>query len=307
MSPGPLLKEVEKGLKNKPSDNLVIDMQTLNKKMQLITNVRKRQEQDIVALLLYKKPKILEELFSNIQSSDIENEDVRKLFDFILSLKDNYDINKIDISNNYKVEENIEVQNVKCEICLNEYNGLNPKNYFLQCGCIAHDECFEAFITNSILEGNINVLCPLCKKGKITYNLIYQVLNATKQDELKEIFKKLAPNKKGALFQRLVCPNIKCAFSGKGAVEGSKFTCPECKNEYCISCDEYWHIGYTCEEFKSKQKMIKDSVSNFLAIAKNRYKQCPKCHIWIDFEIQCEKLFCICGYKFELNNNYNNY
>ena len=79
MSPGPLLKEVEKGLKNKPSDNLVIDMQTLNKKMQLITNVRKRQEQYIVALLLSKKPKILEELFSNIQSSDIENEDVRKL------------------------------------------------------------------------------------------------------------------------------------------------------------------------------------------------------------------------------------
>lgn len=217
------------------------------------------------------------------------------------------DINKIDISNNYKVEENIEVQNVKCEICLNEYNVLNPKNYFLQCGCIAHDECFEAFITNSILEGNINVLCPLCKKGKITYNLIYQVLNSTKQDELKEIFKKLAPHKKGALLQRLVCPNIKCAFSGKGAVEGSKFTCPECKNEYCINCDEYWHIGYTCEEFKSKQKMIKDSVSNFLAIAKNRYKQCPKCHIWIDFEIQCENLFCICGYKFELYNNYNNY
>ena len=184
---------------------------------------------------------------------------------------------------------------------------MNPKNYFLQCGCIAHDECFEAFITNSILEGNINVLCPLCKKGKITYNLIYQVLNSTKQDELKEIFKKLAPHKKGALLQRLVCPNIKCAFSGKGAVEGSKFTCPECKNEYCINCDEYWHIGYTCEEFKSKQKMIKDSVSNFLAIAKNRYKQCPKCHIWIDFEIQCENLFCICGYKFELYNNYNNY
>ena len=107
MSPGPLLKEVEKGLKNKPSDNLVIDMQTLNKKMQLITNVRKRQEQYIVALLLSKKPKILEELFSNIQSSDIENEDVRKLFDFILSLKDNYDINKIDILSKIQDEDMI--------------------------------------------------------------------------------------------------------------------------------------------------------------------------------------------------------
>ena len=61
----------------------------------------------IVALLLSKKPKILEELFSNIQSSDIENEDVRKLFDFILSLKDNYDINKIDILSKIQDEDMI--------------------------------------------------------------------------------------------------------------------------------------------------------------------------------------------------------
>lgn len=212
-------------------------------------------------------------------------------------------INKIYISN----EENIEVQKVKCEICLNEYNVLSPKNYFLQCGCIAHDECFEAFIANSILEGNINLVCPLCKKGKITYDLIYKVLNATKKDELKEKFKKLVPHKKDALLCKLVCPNVRCGFPGKGVVEGSKFTCPECKNEYCINCDEYWHIGYTCEEFKSKQKMIKDSVSNFLTIAKMKYMQCPNCHIWIDFEIKCETLFCICGYKFKEKDKYNYY
>ncbi len=97
MSPGPILKEVEKGLKKKNDNDLVLDMQTLNKKMQLMTNVRKRQEQYIVALLLSKKKNIQDEILNNIKSSDIENEDVRKTFDFILSLKDNYDINKIDI------------------------------------------------------------------------------------------------------------------------------------------------------------------------------------------------------------------
>ena len=107
MSPGPILKEVEKGLKTKATDNLVIDMQTLNKKMQLVTNVRKRQEQYIVALLLSKKPKILEQIFLNIKSSDIENEEVRKIFDFILSLKDNYDINKIDILSKIQDEDMI--------------------------------------------------------------------------------------------------------------------------------------------------------------------------------------------------------
>ncbi len=94
---GPIINEVEKRIAKKNQTDLVIDMQSIERKRQLITNVRKRQEQYIVALLLSKKVAIQQEIFDNIQSSDIENEDVRKIFDFILSLKDNYDINKMDI------------------------------------------------------------------------------------------------------------------------------------------------------------------------------------------------------------------
>ncbi len=94
---GPIINEVEKRIAKKNQTDLVIDMQSIERKRQLITNVRKRQEQYIVALLLSKKVAIQQEIFDNIKSSDIENEDVRKIFDFILSLKDNYDINKMDI------------------------------------------------------------------------------------------------------------------------------------------------------------------------------------------------------------------
>lgn len=107
MSPGPILKEVEKGLKNKKEDSIFIDMNALNKKMQLITNVRKRQEQYIVALMLSKKKKIQEEIINNISSYDIEDENVRKLYDFILSLRDKYDINKIDILSKIQDEDMI--------------------------------------------------------------------------------------------------------------------------------------------------------------------------------------------------------
>lgn len=107
MSPGPILKEVEKGLKNKKEDSIQIDMNALNKKMQLITNVRKRQEQYIVALMLSKKKRIQEEIINNISSIDIEDENVRKLYDFILSLKDEYDINKIDILSKIQDEDMI--------------------------------------------------------------------------------------------------------------------------------------------------------------------------------------------------------
>ncbi len=107
MSPGPIIKEVEKGLKNKKEDTISIDMNSLNKKMQLITSVRKRQEQYIVALMLSKKKKIQEELMNSISSSDIEDESVRKLYDFILSLRDKYDINKIDILSKIQDEDMI--------------------------------------------------------------------------------------------------------------------------------------------------------------------------------------------------------
>lgn len=107
MSPGPILKEVEKGLKNKKEDSIFIDMNALNKKMQLITNVRKRQEQYIVALMLSKKKKIQEEIINNISSTDIEDENVRKIYDFILSLRDKYDINKIDILSKIQDEDMI--------------------------------------------------------------------------------------------------------------------------------------------------------------------------------------------------------
>ena len=105
MSPGPIIKEVEKGLTKKSGNDVFVDMQSLNKKMQLVTNVRKRQEQYIVALLLSKKPAIQQEIVKNIKSSDIDNEDVRKIFDFILSLMDNYDINKIDILSKIQDED----------------------------------------------------------------------------------------------------------------------------------------------------------------------------------------------------------
>lgn len=105
MSPGPILKEVEKGMKNKKEDDIVLDINALNKKMQLVTSVRKRQEQYIVALMLSKKKKIQEEIVKNISSEDIEDENVRNVYNFIINLSNEYDINKIDILSKIQDED----------------------------------------------------------------------------------------------------------------------------------------------------------------------------------------------------------
>lgn len=102
---GPIIKEVEKRLKKASNDEIVIDMQSINRKMQLVTNIRKRQEQYIIALILCKDKKIQEEIFDKIKPEDIHDENVRNIYNFLIDLKNNFDINKIDILSKVRDEE----------------------------------------------------------------------------------------------------------------------------------------------------------------------------------------------------------
>ena len=54
-----------------------------------------------------KKKKIVDAVFENIKSQDIDDENVRKIYDFISSLTDEYDINKIDILSKIQDEDMI--------------------------------------------------------------------------------------------------------------------------------------------------------------------------------------------------------
>ncbi len=105
MGRGPILKEVEKRIKKTNDSEVAVDIQSLNRKMNLVTNIRKRQEQYIIALILSKDKDIQQEIFKDIQVNDIENENVRKVYDFLIKLKENYDINKIEILSKVKDEE----------------------------------------------------------------------------------------------------------------------------------------------------------------------------------------------------------
>ena len=105
MGSGPILKEVEKRIKKVEGNEVVIDVQSINRKMQLVTNIRKRQEQYIVALILSKDKKIQNEIVQKISLDDIQDEKVKAVYSFLLKLKEDYDINKIDLLSKIKDEE----------------------------------------------------------------------------------------------------------------------------------------------------------------------------------------------------------
>lgn len=105
MGTGPIIAEVEKRIKNIKSSDIVIDMQSLNKKMQLVTNIRKRQEQYIVALILSKDRNIQKLIFEKVSPNDIYDESVKKAYKFLIELKDKYDINRNDILSKIQDED----------------------------------------------------------------------------------------------------------------------------------------------------------------------------------------------------------
>lgn len=105
MGTGPIISEIEKRMQKKQENDVVIDMQSLNKKMQLVTNIRKRQEQYIVALILSKNKEIQKKIFEKIMPEEIENKEVRGAYEYLITLKEKYDINQIDILTKIQDEE----------------------------------------------------------------------------------------------------------------------------------------------------------------------------------------------------------
>ena len=70
-----------------------------------IPSLRKKQEQYIIVLILSHDKNIQNKIFEKIEPKDIEDENVRKIYEFIIDLKNEYDINKIDILSKLKDEE----------------------------------------------------------------------------------------------------------------------------------------------------------------------------------------------------------
>ena len=105
MGTGPILQEVEKRIKKVEGNQVVIDVQSINRKMQMVTDIKKRQEQYIMALLLSKDKKIQKDIIEQITIDDIHDENVKKVYEFLLNLSKEYDINKVDILTKVKDNE----------------------------------------------------------------------------------------------------------------------------------------------------------------------------------------------------------
>lgn len=93
--------------------------------------------------------------------------------------------------------------------------------------------------------------------------------------------------------EKMFCPQ--CSFfinMDMGASSGT-IECPACDKGLCLTCKDAAHGDEPCQS--PEQKLDKD----FLEIAvKSGWKACPQCHRFIELEIGCNHITCVCTHEF---------
>ena len=277
---GNLLKDQDSSIKETLIENLYIEYQKLNKlpfgliysnlNNYIITN-----EFNKMNLNLDIKKEDSDNNFNLFSSNDNINNNNCNIID--INSIDNYNnnnINEINIinkeDNKYKEKksiigpedyedynEEIEDEKGKCLICLEEYLIANQDNYYLDCGCIIHNTCFDDYIENAINAGKVPIKCPYCSKEDINELYIKDSLNKNNKINLIEKFEKF--NMNYFIMQHpediSCCPTPGCNYAFIYEEGDDLFECPLCKKDYCLKCKTNWHEGKTCEEYKEMRRM----------------------------------------------------
>ena len=120
-----ILSEIGKRLgKENKKKSFKLDKQ--EQKMDKNLSLRKKQEEYIVALLLSKDKKTINDVFKNFDENDFEFEDIKNIYLFLKKISEDNDISKLNIL--AKVNENDDIDiNVLTEIIAIDINSFNKE------------------------------------------------------------------------------------------------------------------------------------------------------------------------------------
>ena len=184
----------------------------------------------------------------------------------------------------------------KCGIC-EEIKNVDQEFITLECEHRFCKECLQNMITLKIDEAKCSdeeMCCPLCQVS-ISVFIIKAVLSAEKFQIYDNFIlhhnKNLLENNE----KTAKCPKSNCSFFFimKSDVKITHYTCPQCKELFCVNGCKKAHEGKKCEEVKNEEN---DDMDKFAK--ENKMQKCPKCKAWVLKEIGCNHVTCHCGTQF---------
>ena len=203
------------------------------------------------------------------------------------------------------LNNNYELKNEKCSICLEEIEG----KFTLICGDFFCRECITQLVKNCIKDISKfdKIYCPLCHE-KIEENTLKKIL--TEEEFI--FYQKTNIRIKGIQDKNLiVCPYPDCeGFAEKSSNNKNYIFCCQNNHTFCSKCQEVVDIKYLKEENKHKCTNKNDPNLKYLRSQKN-IRKCPNCNCWVQKEktgcnnmtcsnIWCKFEFCwICGRAYD--------
>ncbi|CAD8052407.1 unnamed protein product [Paramecium primaurelia] len=177
-----------------------------------------------------------------------------------------------------QINQNSQIkQTNQCSICLE--NVIQNKHILIACQHIYHKQCLENLINASV---EFPIRCPNLEcRQEILRDDLENIVSNQIMDKLEKIAFNQYLLQNSNIFQ---CPTENC--KGVYEIEGPIQVCMICQNLFCTRCKKQFHEG-VCGE----QSFIN------VALEKN-YKQCSKCHRWIDKTFGCNHMTCPCGFQF---------
>ena len=89
------------------------------------------------------------------------------------------------------------------------------------------------------------------------------------------------------------CPTPDCKYAFVfDETSSHELKCKACKKHYCLKCMVPFHTGKSCAEFRHSTK-ANENDEKFLKFVKgSKFKQCPKCKIWVQKSHGCDHMRC---------------
>ena len=185
----------------------------------------------------------------------------------------------------------------RCDICFCEMGS----EFFPVEGCdhVFDVECIKMHVQVAIEELNFPIRCA--REG-CTQELAQEEIQMLLSKKEEANFFRFQFNDYIAKHRDEVacCPSPGCTFVvffEKGTKE-KHLCCPMCGEESCLDCGLPWHEGMTCKEAEVENTFSENDKKFQRYLAKQPFKRCPHCGIWVERTRGCCYIDCRCGKNF---------
>ena len=181
----------------------------------------------------------------------------------------------------------------QCEICYESFkvnDGITLECDHRFCSTCINNLCVSNIESGQVTEKSMS--CPKCQTVMTMYeieDIVGPVLFEKYQKFLLRGFKLINEDPNTKIFN---CPGIDCEFFCMYDIGIDYIECKKCFLVSCPKCNQKWHEGLTCEEYKASLNSSEDDRLLERLMIQEGIIRCPSCGAAVERISGCEFMVC---------------